>query len=477
MNRGKPAQRAWLLSMNSGRESFQRGHMNDAISAFTQATKLLPGRVEGWVNLGSALLEGRRFEESVVALDKAVALNPKLMAAHMLLGDAFRQLGEKRLAVACYRTAVSLQRQPLALNKLACALRVDGHLQEAEQLYQEALHSDANFTLAKVNLATLQIERGRHDEAHAQLQALAACALPPAERDEVRLSLAALSEYIRLAPVLSGLAGAQDLQPLQAALSQTPQAALGVDTAALRTVRAYVEFAQRQPAAPEAITGAPPPNWPLIEALFMIPLAESVDEFLALQAQLPLEHRQSMAVTLRESLNMETAVHAARASRAAWRDPVAAEAQLRHWHALACRDLEGFLPGHFKYTQNWSTRSPLLKRVEPALASGTVRHFVADIYAGLPPGLLRAAIVFMAVCDLHPFADGNGRVAMLWLNRELEWAGLMPAVFSRERGLKGELGRVMHEVRTNGGDLSPLLAAITRAQREALAFCQALAQR
>ena len=158
-------------------------------------------------------------------------------------------------------------------------------------------------------------------------------------------------------------------------------------------------------------------------------------------------------------------------------DPVKAELHLRHWHALACADVTGFQPGHFKYTQNWTTRSPTLKRVDPALASGTFRHFISEMYPAVPPGLPRAAVVWMAVCDLHPFADGNGRVALTWLNRELEWAGLMPALFRRDLGLKGELGDALKEARINGGDLSPLIAAITKAQHYAGEFCAALANR
>jgi Fic/DOC family len=174
---------------------------------------------------------------------------------------------------------------------------------------------------------------------------------------------------------------------------------------------------------------------------------------------------------------MEAAIVAARDSGEYLVDPVKAELHLRHWHALACREVAGFLPGHFKYTQNWSTRSPTLKRVEPDLTSGTFRHFITAMYPTLKPGLLRAAVVFIAVCDLHSFADGNGRVAMIWLNRELEWAGLMPALFRRDLSLKGELGDAMKAVRTNGGDLAPLVAVITRAQHYALEFCAELASR
>ena len=59
----------------------------------------------------------------------------------------------------------------------------------------------------------------------------------------------------------------------------------------------------------------------------------------------------------------------------------------------------------------------------------------------------------------------------------LEWAGLAPALFSRELGIKGELGDARREVRNNGGDLSPLFSVITSAQQYGLDFCAELAAR
>ncbi len=475
MNKKPTAQQAWLMSMKIGEQSFQQGRMIDAASAFTQATRLQPRRAESWVNLGSALLETSRFQESAVALNNAITLNPMLMPAHMLLGDALRQLGEFTLALSSYRHAVTLQRNPLSLNKLACALRVRGQHEEAKALYLEALHRDPNFTLAAVNLTGLHIEICQFEEASEQLNALLTRTLPRREREEVIASQRALAEYFRLNDALALLCVHQNLEPLQTALSQTPESALGIDEDVLKNIRLYVESAHQLVDTVANVSGAPPADWPLIEALFMIPLIHSVDQFLDIREQ--RGNRQQAKSELLESLNMEPAILAARASCGHLTDPVAAELHLRHWHILACRDVEGFLPGHFKYTQNWSTRSPTLKRVQPALASGTFRHFVADLYSTLQPGVLRAAVVYMAVCDLHLFADGNGRVALTWLNRELEWAGLMPALFNRDLGLKGELGDAMQAVRTNGGDLSPLVAVIVRAQYHALEFCAELASR
>ena len=205
----------------------------------------------------------------------------------------------------------------------------------------------------------------------------------------------------------------------------------------------------------------------------MIPMVNTVSEYLEIKIKKGEEEKATGA--LLESVNMEAAIQEARKTREDLHDPIKAELHMRHWHALAGREVPGFFPGHFKYTQNRTGTNPALKRVEPALASSTFRYFISDIYTDLEPGLIRAAIVWMTVCNLHPFSDGNGRVAMNWLNRELEWAGLMPTLFSSELGLKGELGKAMKVVRTNDGDLSPVLTVISKAQNYSVAFCNQLA--
>ena len=120
--------------MNAGAQSFQKGRFGDAANAFSRAARILPGSVESWINLGAAHLEARRFKDSVAALQKAISIDPKLMISYMILGDALRQLGLINKAVESYRTAVSLQRTPMALNKLACALRIKREVAQAAGL-------------------------------------------------------------------------------------------------------------------------------------------------------------------------------------------------------------------------------------------------------------------------------------------------------------------------------------------------------
>lgn len=461
--------------MNAGKHFFEQRRIDKAVATFSRAVEVMPARVEGWINLGSALLESRQYDAASDALQRAIAIDSSRVIPHMLLGDALRMLGKTEQSLQSYRRAVSLQRSPLALNKLACALRSRSRLEEAGELYYEALRKDPTFSLARVNLATMQIEWQRFDEARRQLTLLGKQPLPQDERHEVMSALGCIDERARLQDAIDAMVEHDDLGLLAARMTDIDGARLQVDTVALRPVVAYTS-ALRDARAPDAMPSiALPCEWPLIESLHMIPLVHSLDEYLL--ARDNPESLDRPAMDVRESFNMEPAIRAARNCRNDMTDPVQAEIHLRHWHALACKGVEGFSPGHFKYTQNWSSRLPTLARVNPALCSGTFRTMISEIYSSVPPGLLRGAVAFLAIYDLHFFADGNARIGMAWMNRELEWAGLMPALFPRELGFKGALGAALTEFRTLGGDLGPVLAVILRGQQYARDFCLALENR
>jgi Flp pilus assembly protein TadD len=459
---------AWASAMQAGVQRYQSGQLEAAAQAFNEAVKLSPDRFEGWANLGSALADLRHLDEAAAALQKAIRLNPRNFIPQMVLGDVLRQLGRWNDAMACYQQAVALDRAPIALNKLACALRAERQAEEAEKLYQEALQKEPGFTLAKVNLATTYIELGRFEQARAQLNALAGSRLPADQRAEAESASLMLSEYFRLEPVIASMGPEGTLATLVAELHNTPERLLQADEAVLGQIRRYAESAARipLPASPDCVPL--PGEWPLIEAMFMIPMVNSSAEYREIRSS--LNDQPNPSGDLLESANMEHVIDAVRTARHELQDPVKAEAHVRHWHWLACQGVSGYLPGHFKYTQNQNRTDPeWFRRGAPTRVSGTLRHFISNVYGELTPGLPRAAVVLLAICDLHPLADGNGRIALAWLNRELEWAGLMPALFRRETGFRGKLNQAMWKARKGEG-LAALYSVIAEGQHYAREF-------
>ncbi len=460
--------------MQTGQQGFQQGKLEVAIGAFTKATALAPDKVEGWINLGSALFESRHFDLAATALKKAVAMNPGLMVSRVLLGDALRMLGHWNEAFNNYKIAVDLERTPLSLNKLACAMPSQGLLEFAEGLFEEAIAMDPTFTSARVNLATLQILLNRFEEADVQLTEVAELPLAPLEKQEVESARLALSEHNRLKEAIAELTENHNSAPLEAALRNTPDHLQNVDEKVMETLHRYAESARTLAIEPVAIIAGLPAEWPMIEAMFMLPMVSSVSEYLQIKQQIDPDAEPSLQ--LRKSLNIVPAIEAARLCQRDMTDPIKAEIHLRHWHALSCRMLPGFLGGHFKYAQNMSAGDQTIRRVEPAFASATFRRFITDIYNELPPGYPRALMLLIALADLHLFGDGNGRTTLTWINRELEWAGLMPAIFSAKLGFLGDLGTAERTVRRNGGDLSPSARTLVQGQRDAIDFCSRLAQ-
>lgn len=89
-------------------------------------------------------------------------------------------------------------------------------------------------------------------------------------------------------------------------------------------------------------------------------------------------------------------------------------------------------PGQFKEKPNVAG---MTRFVDPALVRGTLRQGY-ELYRGLEEPFARALAIFFIVSDVHPFNDGNGRLARAMMNSELVSKGetrvLIPSVFRVE---------------------------------------------
>lgn len=86
-------------------------------------------------------------------------------------------------------------------------------------------------------------------------------------------------------------------------------------------------------------------------------------------------------------------------------------------------------PGRLKEREN---RAGSTLFVHPDLVVGTLREGFGR-YESLQPGLPRAIFMLFLITDVHPFVDGNGRVARIFMNAEMTAAGaatiVVPTVF------------------------------------------------
>ena len=92
--------------------------------------------------------------------------------------------------------------------------------------------------------------------------------------------------------------------------------------------------------------------------------------------------------------------------------------QQRHAQMLDRRPEVG--PGEFKLQPNFAGTTAF---VAPAMVRGTLIEG-STLALSVPEGLARAIYYAFLVSEVHPFADGNGRLSRLMLNAELSRLGL-----------------------------------------------------
>jgi hypothetical protein len=130
---------------------------------------------------------------------------------------------------------------------------------------------------------------------------------------------------------------------------------------------------------------------------------------------------------------------------------------LRSAHARMLAGRPGVGPGEYKSRPN---RAGETEFVPPMLVRGTL-ELGLERYLALPPGFQRAAFAMFLVSEVHPFADGNGRVARMLTNAELTAAGqqrlIIPTVLRDD---------YLHALRamSRQANPTPLIRVLDRAQ-------------
>lgn len=105
---------------------------------------------------------------------------------------------------------------------------------------------------------------------------------------------------------------------------------------------------------------------------------------------------------------------------------------LRYRHAVIMEGRKEVRPGEFKAKSNRWGETVF---VEPELVAGTLmRGF--ELLQTLEDPLAKAAFAMFLVAEVHPFVDGNGRIARVMMNSELVHADeepiIIPTVFRAE---------------------------------------------
>lgn len=467
----------WALCMKKGIEFCQKNQFDLAESAFSRATKIKPESHESWLNLCTVCLALRQPENALRAAEEAAKIAPRDSLVQMMMGDAYRECGRADDAFNSYGRSVKLNRHPLALNKLACAVRENNQKQDAKILFEEALEKNPNFSVVRFNLMVTNIMLNEMVEVEKHYKLLLPNELPPKERGDVIEIGSSIGEYNRLEASLKTAKIKDSIDSLDACLLKTNSSFSTIDEDFIIRIKLIADTLNNAAVQEKMGKVQAEPSWPSdwdkIESLYMIPFLTGVDEYCDFDETSVTESKKRN--DMQESLALIPVIAHARDHKERMLQPRLAEASIRFWHLLSTKDLQFIPSGHFKMWTNMVGDDALVERTNVDKVLGTIQIFFNEVYATVSPGLPRAILAYYTLSEVHPFSDGNGRVAMTWMNRELEWNGEAPAIYDREMGLRGDLRVAKQALRDDPKNIQPLIDAIRSGQKYALEFCKKLA--
>jgi Tfp pilus assembly protein PilF/mono/diheme cytochrome c family protein len=130
------------------------GRIDDAISQFSESTRLVPGKAAAHFNLGTALIASGRMNDATVRFRKALDLDPNYTPALNNLGSLLAASGQLEEAAACYRRVLDIApRSAQALNNLGSVLMRLDRAEEALTYLRRALEINPNYPDAEYNVA------------------------------------------------------------------------------------------------------------------------------------------------------------------------------------------------------------------------------------------------------------------------------------------------------------------------------------
>ena len=157
--------------LNSLLELYQAGRYEDAEKLSLSITQEFPKHQFAWKVLGAALKQMGKINESLVASQKSVELDPQDAGAHNNLGVILQKLGRLNEAEASLRQAIVLKPDyDEAYYNLGSTLKELGRLDEAEVSLRQAITLKPDLAGAHNNLGVMLQELGRLDEAEASLR-------------------------------------------------------------------------------------------------------------------------------------------------------------------------------------------------------------------------------------------------------------------------------------------------------------------
>jgi len=223
-----------------GRVLLSRGRLNEAIAAWQEVAKLVPGDAAAHCNLGGLYLRKGDFRMAIPCFQAALQLDPSYALAWCNLGVALRRTGLHAQAIEALKKAIQIDpRYTTAHVNLAEYLETGNRIEDAERHARIALSLDGSQHVAQLVLVRLHYRASRLDEAQEGLRRLLQADLAPDLRSNALKMLGRVLE--KTGQSEAAYSAFAQSQQIQSHLSES----MGIDRRAypamLEHIRSWVE--------------------------------------------------------------------------------------------------------------------------------------------------------------------------------------------------------------------------------------------
>jgi cytochrome c-type biogenesis protein CcmH/NrfG len=415
-----------------------QGKPGEAADFLEQALQLQPGLAENWAALAMLRLAQGRYDAVVAAAGRALELQPEEPGPRLSRAEAYRQAGQWQPALQDYRAVLRVMpNNPYILLGIGACLAGQHEFGAALRSLQEAVRIKPELPEARLNIALVLASQAQPRQALASLEPLLSeSGLPAPLRQAAEIARAQLHEHTRLSEALQQASQSLDLCKLQDTLQQAPAILLQGDAEFERDLMQLAEASQKANLEVDQAhgqeSGAAQSGSDREELAFMeaCVLSRAADTAEVMQQLWQTLHAGGSETSWPAGLENPRRYRQLIYDRARLAEDAFSggngEAWLRCCHYLMFRGSPEDLPGQFKFAPN---RIGLHQTTAPQHLVRTVRLLLDEIRPSLPAGPGRAAFMLVAITRIHPFVDGNGRLARFVFNGELEQVGASPVLF------------------------------------------------
>ena len=146
--------------------NFQNGNFSSVIKDGQALTSTNPEAIEVWNIMGVAYAQLGMLNESLVAFETAIKINPYYADGYGNLGNILRELGKLDEAYTISQKAIDLNPEYAeAYNTLGNVQRDQHQLDEAVISYRQAINLQPNYTQAYCNLGNTLMDQKDSDQA------------------------------------------------------------------------------------------------------------------------------------------------------------------------------------------------------------------------------------------------------------------------------------------------------------------------